>query len=117
MKMSRGGSYLKAKDAKDEQIIMFLDAGRKEQSDKFKYPDGNPMIMDIFKVEYKGEQKEFKLNKASRVAMIDAFGDESTNWIGKKAKIFVMPTPNGNDKMMVLKPIVDKQSEKEAWDE
>ena len=120
MKMSKGGEYLKAKDAKRGAVIEVLDEGHWEESKKFTYEDGSPQQQCVFRVRYEGEEKLLKFNKASRVAMIDAFGEESKTWIGKKAKLIIMPTPNGSDKMIVLDPIISaegKTSDEKAWDD
>ena len=120
MRMNTGGGYLKAKDVKNGEVIKFLDEGRWEASDKFKYESGDPVQNCIFKVEYQGDEKQYRINKASRVAMIEAFGDESKDWVGKQATMMVIPTPNGNDKMIVLQPIADNRTPKQtktAWDE
>lgn len=119
MRMDKGGTYLKAKDAERGAIIEILDEGHWEESKKFTYEDGSPQQQCVFKIRYKGEEKNMKLNKASRVAMIDAFGEESKGWIGKTAKLIIMPTPNGNDKMIVLDPVVSKNgktADETAWD-
>lgn len=119
MKITKGGNYIKAKDAKKGAIIEILDEGKWETSEKFKYEDGTPQKQLIFTVRYEGEEKQFRMNKSSRIAMIEAFGEESKTWIGKQAKIIIMPTPNGNDKMIVLDPILPegKTSGEKAWDE
>lgn len=119
MKMSKGGNFLKAKDVKRGAIIEILDEGRWEDSQKFTYSDGNPVKQCIFKVRYEGEEKDLKVNKASRVNLIDAFGEESKNWIGKCARIIVMATPNGGDKMIVLDPVLEEKATNDAvaWDD
>lgn len=110
------GAFLKAKDAKPRSKVKFLDEGEWQESQNFKYEDGRPIIQLVFKVMYEGEEMLLKVNKASRVAMIEAFGDETKNWVGKEASIFILPTPNGKEKMIVLEPIVDGEPAK-GWDE
>lgn len=118
--MERGGQFLKGKDVKKGATVEILDEGRWENSKKFTYEDGTPQKQCIFSVKYEGEEKQLKLNKASRVAMIDAFGDETRNWVGKRAKLIIMPTPSGNDKMIVLDPVTSTESApggEAGWDE
>ena len=109
MKITFSGSYLKADEAKKGEVITILDSG-KEQLSKFKYEDGNTKTDYLFKVEYMGEEKVLRMNANSRRAMVEAFGDDTENWIGKKAKLFIMPTPNGDKKMIVLDPILEEQA-------
>ena len=118
MKLSKGGSYLKAKDAEKGTTIEILNAGEIETSTEYTYQDGSPKKSYVFSVSYKGEDKKLRLNKASRIAMIEAFGEETEDWIGKKAKLVIMPTPNGDNKMVILDPITDtKAYDGEPWDD
>ena len=112
------GNYLRAKDARKGAIVKILDEGAWEKSEKFKNEDGSPVNQFIVNVEYEGEKRKLKFTKGSRVALIEAFGDESKNWIGKTARIMIVPTPNGNDKSILLDPIVEAQPdhEEEPWD-
>jgi len=122
VKVNLGGNFLKADQAKKGAIVTFLDEGEFVKSEKYTYEDGSPKIDFIFNVKYEGENKKLRINKASKVAMVEAFGDDSIEWVNKKAKIMVMPTPNGDNKMIVLDPIVSNGPEKKvddsvAWDE
>lgn len=117
MKLQQPGEYLKAKDVRDGEKVTFLDEGCIETSDKYKYENsGEPVKSLIFKVDYKTEQKKIKVVSQSKGSLIEAWGDETKNWIGKTATIFVFPAPNGKDKMIVLKPITDKKPEDIAWE-
>ena len=110
MKIGSGGEYLKAKTADKGETIEFKDAGKIVESDRYTYEDGSPKKDYVFEVYYKKEIKLLRVNKASRTAMIEAFGDETNDWIGKKAKIMIMPTPNGDNKMIVLDPMTEPQA-------
>jgi len=112
MKMDTGGSYLRPSEAKKGAVVEFLDEGVIEISDKYTYEDGSPKKSVVFNVRYEGNEVKLRLNKASRVSMIGAFGNESKDWIGKKAKLIIVPTPNGDNKMILLEPVTE-----EAWDE
>jgi len=116
MKVTKGGVYLKAKDVKDGETIQFLDAGEWRPS-PFKNKDGTDQADQlIFKIKYNNDDKEIKVSKASRVSLIDAFGDDTENWVGKSAKMFVLPTPDGAHQMIVLKAVPVEGGEV-AWDE
>lgn len=107
MKMTNGNGagFLTAKNAENNTLIKMLDEGVWKDSTKYKYDDGTAQKECIFSVEYKKEKKCLRVNKASRVALMEAWGDESKSWIGKEAWIRIMPTPKGDYKMIVLDPI------------
>lgn len=104
VKVSLGGNYLKAANVKDGEVVMFLDEGRVETSDKYTYDDGNPQKYFVMTVDYKGEKKNIKITASSKSSLIEAWGDETQNWIGKKATILVIPVQN-NNKSILLKPV------------
>lgn len=112
MKVTKGGDYIKTDSAEKGLVVTFLDAGRIDISDKYRYKnadgtDGEFRKSLVFEVLYKGEKKQIRVNTASKIAMIDAFGEETQGWIGKKATIHVLPTPNGQQKMIVLDPVIE----------
>lgn len=115
MKVTKGGNFIKGENARDGEIVKFLDEGEIQTSDTFKYKDGNPVKSLVFKVVYKGEEKQMKVTMQSKVALIDAWGDETKLWIGKMATIFVFPTPDGQKKTIVLKPLVTVKPEDINW--
>ena len=105
--------YLKADEVKKGETIKFLDAGV-EQESKFTYENGDVKMEYVFQVEYQGDQKTYRMNATSRHAMADAFGIDTKAWVGKVVKLFVMPTPKGDQKMIVLDPVVDETWPEEA---
>ena len=113
MKITSGGNYLKADLVKKGDIIKILDEGTIETSTKFTYDDGTPKKEFVFTVEHKGIKTKMRMNKASRVALVTAFGDETKGWIGREASCYVMPTPSGDKKMIILEPIF---TEADSWD-
>ena len=112
MKMEFKSSYISAKEVEKGAVIEILDPG-KEQESKFTYENGDPKTDYIFRVMYKGEEKNLRMNTTSRRAMCEAFGFETTDWVGKKAKIQLIPTPKGDNKMIALDPITDDWGEEE----
>ncbi len=121
VKVYTGGSFLKALPEVKGKALTIKNEGKYVES-KYAYPDGNPKTDFIFEIVVEGEEKKLRMNKASQVAMIEAFGDESSEWIGQRARIIIMPTPNGENKMIVLDPITEvqpqtKSPEQAAWDE
>ena len=100
--------FLKTDEVKKGETITILDPGTEKES-KYKYEDGTPKIDYVFTVEYQGEQKKLTMNTASRRSMREAFGKDTVAWVGKQAKVFVMPTPKGDKKMIVLDPITEQE--------
>ena len=93
---SNSGKWMSAKNAQDGDMVKFLDEGSWQESTRFKYDDGNPVKQFIIGVEHDGEEKRLTLIKASRVAMIEAYGDDTSDWVGKSAKInLAMNTQGG----------------------
>jgi hypothetical protein len=99
--------FLKADEVKKGETITILDPGVERES-KFKYENGDSKVDYVFTVEYQGEQKKLTMNTASRRSMREAFSKDTLNWVGKQAKVFVMPTPKGDKKMIVLDPIIEE---------
>lgn len=121
MKLTNGSNYLKADKVEKGTVITFLDAGAIEISDKYRYKnedgtDGDFRKSLIFGVTYKGENKKLRVNTSSKIALIEAFGEDTDSWVGKNATIHVLPTPNGGNKMIVLDPIVSKPEVKSVDD-
>ena len=113
MKIQSSGMYLKADQVKKGDIIKILDEGTIETSTKFTYDDGTPKKEFVFTVEHKGQKVKMRMNKASRVAITSGFGDETKNWVGREASCYIMPTPSGDKKMIILEPVM---TEENAWD-
>lgn len=107
-----GGAWLSAKKNPecDGQIITFKNEGEWRQSTRFKYDDGNPINQLVFTVEYSGENYQMTLIKPSRIAMIEAFGDDTVEWVDQKAKISLALNTQGG-KSIMLTPIGSKAQE------
>ena len=107
MKLSDGTSWLNAKACKDGDVIEFLNEGEWRDSTKFTYDDGNPVRQLVFKVKHNGEEKNLSLIKPSRLACIDAWGDDTLEWVSQKATITLALNTQGG-KSIVLQPIITK---------
>lgn len=117
MKIDISSNYLKAEAIKKGDVITIMDPG-KEQESKFTYDNGDPKKEYIFTVEHDGIDKKFRMNRTSIKSMVEVFGKETTNWIGKKADVHVLPTPSGDHKMIILSPIVEESTPpQEGWGE
>ncbi len=71
----------KGEDIKDGDIIQIANEGKKQE--------GKFGMQDIFLVKLtNGEEKNLSLNSTSLNNMIDAFGEDSMDWIGKDVKVW-----------------------------
>lgn len=100
---------LKAADVKNGQTVKILTEG---QWLKDQYKDQEPTNAFVVSVNYGGETKDLKLTKASRDNLKEAWGNETSKWIGKSAMISLVSTTKG--KSIMLQPVV---SAEEVWGE
>jgi len=109
MKLSNGSPWLSAKNDPNCEgtIITFKNEGEWRQSSRYTYDDGNPVNQLIFTVDHEGVEKQLTLIKPSKEAMIQAFGDDTINWVGQQAKIALALNTQGG-KSIMLTPIVSK---------
>jgi len=84
--LNQSGNYIKTAEAKDGEMVTFKDEGAWQES-KYTYDDGNPKNDFVIKVMYNNEEKSMRLNKKNRTTLSDAYGDDTSKWIGKTAEI------------------------------
>lgn len=102
--------FLKASECKTNDVIQIADGGVKRESTKWKYTvketgEEKPKMEYIFQVKMaNGDMKTLTMNKVSRDALKAKWGEDTDKWVGKNASIFIMPTPNGKQ-MIVLNPM------------
>lgn len=92
-KVSEGGNFLKIKFVKENKIteLQITDARTIEEV-TFPGKDGKPDTKKIqCEVSYKDQGKEdpnvWTMNNKSRNALIDAWGDDTDNWVAKTIPI------------------------------
>ncbi|MBT9170798.1 MAG: hypothetical protein DDT18_01149 [Actinobacteria bacterium] len=78
----QGGWARPNQDIFDKDIIKILDEGQDIEG-KFGTRKG-------FKVETKTGIKVLTFNQTTINNLVDAFGDETKNWIGKKVKVWII---------------------------
>lgn len=82
------GNFLKAEDCKGGEICELLDFGSMEEITS---PEGKvkPVLNFEIKFDLEGEVKEktFTPNKSSGNLMVEAWGDDTDKWVGKRFKI------------------------------
>lgn len=82
--VSISGNWIKGSDVMSGTRAKILTETKPVES-SFQDKEGKNKTQDVCKVKFEGKEGEFNisLNRATRDALIDAFGDDSVNWIGK----------------------------------
>lgn len=82
-KVSVGVFAKKGVDINDKDIITIANEGKKVE--------GQFGSQDVFFVKLKnGEEKNINVNQTSLNGLIDAFGEDSMQWIGKQVKVWLI---------------------------
>lgn len=112
------GNYFKAADINSGDIAVFKDEGYWETSDKYKYDDGNPKRRFLITADINGKTGLISLNKGSRDAIIGAYGDDTSGWVGKAAKITKEHSRQINADILWFEPaVIDAPVESEEAEE
>lgn len=77
------GKFLSADDVTDQDIVTIVNEGKEEES---KY--GTRLQIGLKTAS--GEEKTLTLNPTSKNALIDQYGDDTKEWIGKEARVHVV---------------------------
>lgn len=80
---STTGSWLNKDKVEEGQRVKLVSECTKKES-KFTNPDGTPQVANEVKAQFEGmtEPVNMNLNWTTVYALIEAFGDESKNWMG-----------------------------------
>lgn len=82
-KVSVGAFAKKGEDYKDGDLLVVANEGKKIM--------GQFGEQDVFLVKLpKGDEKNMSFNQTSINGLIDAYGTNSTNWIGKQIKVHLI---------------------------
>lgn len=81
-KVSLGNFLKKGEDFKDGDILQIANEG--------KQVEGQYGTQDIFLVKKGDQEGNVAFNRTTINNLIDAYGEESTNWIGKDIKVFTI---------------------------
>lgn len=116
MKLTTAKNYLKSEEVKAGDIITFLDEGSIVASAKYTYENGEPKKDFLLKVKHNDVEKDMRLNATNKKVLIKAFGDETTEWIGKTAKLATADIMVSGKlmKTIVMSPVGGKTAEYEA---
>lgn len=98
------GNRWKAEDVKNGQTIKILTTAEWIQ-DNYPQPDGTtkPVKSLVASTEMGGVKKDLRITKASRENLKEAWGPDTSVWVGKEATITLVPTEKG--KSIMLNPI------------
>ena len=112
MVMLGGGNYLKASDVMNGDRVTFMDEGEWTES-KFTKEDGSPRMQFVMTVKCKGEEKKMRINKTNSDTLVDAYGPETQEWIGKQAIITIEKVLVAGKKLDTIMLSVDAASQPE----
>ncbi len=84
MKIELSGDFLKAEDVKGGEIVMFTDSGITAEITS---PEKKVKKVVNFGVRINDDDKTYTPNKTALQILIEAFGDETEEWVGRKFKI------------------------------
>jgi hypothetical protein len=78
------GNYLKAEDCKGGEICEILDEG---EITEIQTPEGKTKSVMNFQIKINDGEKTFTPNKSNGNILVEAFGEDTEQWVGKKFKI------------------------------
>ena len=78
------GNYLKAEDCKGGEIVEILDEG---EITEIQTPEGKTKAVMNIQVQIGEQEKVFTPNKSNGNILVEAFGEDTSAWIGKTFKI------------------------------
>jgi len=104
-------NFLRVSDVKGGEIITFLNEGEWVENKKYTYPDGTPRKDFVIKITIFELEKDMRLNATNRSNLISAFGNDTTNWIGKSAILEKTKVMVGGKIMdtIIVKPIKEEE--------
>jgi hypothetical protein len=104
---SLGGAWLDADKVVDGSKVKILNETVKRDS-QFKDDEGNAKTKNVAKVQFAGQQQvNMRLNWTTIYGLIDAFGNDSKNWIGKPLTAQVKEAVVGDKVRTIIYLIAD----------
>lgn len=95
--VSQGVWLRKGEDVKDQDLVEIMNEGTEE--------DGQFGTQDVFLVKTAaGKEGKLSFNQTSLNNLIDAFGDDAVNWVGKTVKVWLFK--DFKDGKLVVKLII-----------
>lgn len=100
---SIGGAWVKASELKNGAKCKIVSETAPHES-SFTNKDGTPKKQDVAKIRFDGaeEAMNVSLNRATIYGLIDAFGTESKEWIGKELTVHTEKVVVGGKRVTAL---------------
>jgi hypothetical protein len=83
-------NFIKADEVSNNDRLEILSEGEWIESKKFTYEDGKPKQQFIIKVGHGGVERDMSLNATNRTNLIQSWGKDTKNWIGKFATVEIV---------------------------
>jgi hypothetical protein len=83
-------NYLKVEDVKAGDVVEINSEGEWTESTKYKYEDGTPRKQFAIEVIYAKEPRTLTLNSTNRSNLTNVWGNDTANWVGKKASVEII---------------------------
>lgn len=96
-----------SKNAKSGDIIKIVSEAKWVEKEF----DGEKFDKLSCEIEVNGSKKIYDMNNSARVALEEAFGEDTAKWIGHKARVMLAPTPKGDSKMILLEALFDLEDQ------
>ena len=80
-------NFLKAEDVQNGTVLEFVNEGEWVESKKWTYEDGSPRQQFIIRVKLGDAEKDLSMNSTSRTAIMDEYGRDTADWVGKRAVV------------------------------
>lgn len=84
VKIRFSSEFLRPEDVPDGTLVTVVNEGH------YRSPEETPFGREVFEIRVRlpdGKEKLWTMNKTTQKRMVDAHGDDSRNWIGKKIRI------------------------------
>lgn len=109
-------NYLKAENVKSGDVVKINSEGEWIESNKYTYEDKTPRKNFVVEVIYAGEARTLTLNSTNRSNLINDWGNDTAEWIGKSATIEIIKVSVGGKLMnsILLTPIKEVAEPEEA---
>ena len=100
--LTRSGTWVKAADLAAGTRARILDEATRVES-QFKDDKGNVKTQDVCKVKFENVgEMNVNLNRATIRGLVDAFGKDSKDWIGKVLKVHTEKTTVAGKRVTAL---------------
>ena len=116
MILNSGKKYLKVDDVKTGDVIKINNEGDWVESTKYKYDDGSFRKQFVMEVVHAAEPVLLTVNATNRNNLTNAWGNNTSNWVGKVASIELIKVSVAGKLMnsILLNPVKEVSEPEEA---